>query len=132
MERTVYEIDGTRFATLDELFDEVSRVIVPGKEWGRNLDAFDDLLSGGFGTPDEGFTIKWKNHAISRERLGYEETARRIADLLQRCDPSNADALRAMRREALARRGATLFDTVVDIVRQHADADSGGVRLILD
>jgi hypothetical protein len=42
------EIEGARFRTLDELFNEVSAVVVPGSDWGRNLDAFNDILRGGF------------------------------------------------------------------------------------
>jgi hypothetical protein len=32
----VYEIEGARFRTLDELFNEVSAAVVPGSDWGRN------------------------------------------------------------------------------------------------
>lgn len=60
----VYEIDGLRFHTLDEFFNEVSAVLIPGSDWGRNLDAFNDILRGGFGTPEGGFTIQWRNHAV--------------------------------------------------------------------
>src|SRR5262245_56630831 len=70
------EIDGARFGSLEEFYDEVGEQLIPGATWGRNLDAFDDILRGGFGTPDEGFVLVWKNHAISRERLGYKETVR--------------------------------------------------------
>jgi RNAse (barnase) inhibitor barstar len=65
-----YEIDGTTFRDLDGFFGEISRVLIPGAEWGRNLDAFNDILRGGFGTPEHGFTLRWKNHALSRHRLG--------------------------------------------------------------
>jgi hypothetical protein len=58
-----------RFSTLQEFFEEVSRVLIPGQSWGRNLDAFNDMLRGSFGTPSGGFTINWKNHAPSKERL---------------------------------------------------------------
>ena len=36
--KSVYEIDGCDFATLEEFFDAVSRVLIPGAEWGHNLD----------------------------------------------------------------------------------------------
>ena len=48
----LYEIDGKNFSTLEEFYDEISRVLIPGAQWGRNLDAFNDILRGGFGTPD--------------------------------------------------------------------------------
>jgi RNAse (barnase) inhibitor barstar len=43
---TTYILDGTRFYTLEELFDEVTRSFRV-EPWGRNLDAFNDILSGG-------------------------------------------------------------------------------------
>ena len=70
----IYEIDGANFSTLDEFYDEITRVVIPDMYWGRNLDAFDDILSGGFGTPEEGFTLRWTNHKLSRQRLPKFET----------------------------------------------------------
>jgi RNAse (barnase) inhibitor barstar len=72
MAKEVYEIDGCDFRDLKEFYDEISRVLIPGVEWGRNLDAFNDILRGGFGTPHFGFVLRWKNSAVSRQRLGPE------------------------------------------------------------
>jgi hypothetical protein len=41
---------------------------------GPQPGRINDILRGGFGTPDDGFTLRWKNHDISRQRLGYRET----------------------------------------------------------
>ncbi|HEY7372734.1 MAG TPA: barstar family protein [Polyangia bacterium] len=40
--------------------------------WRGNLDAFNDILRGGFGTPDGGFVLVWQDHATSQHRLGLE------------------------------------------------------------
>src|SRR5438093_13764258 len=72
---TVYEIDGRRFSTLEDFYAEVSRVVIPGADWGHNLDAFNDIFRGGFGTPEGGFTVRWLQHAVSKDRLGCPETA---------------------------------------------------------
>ena len=61
----IYEIDGERFSTLEEFYSEIDRVMRLSA-WGHNLDAFNDVLRGGFGTPQEGFTIRWKNHGTSK------------------------------------------------------------------
>jgi RNAse (barnase) inhibitor barstar len=131
----VYEIDGRRFYTLEGFFDEISTVLIPGSEWGRNLDAFNDILRGGFGTPEGGFTIRWQNHALSQERLGYNETIRQLEARLQRCHPSNRQAVAAELAAARAGRGPTVFDWLVEIVREHGPdgAESeDGVHLVLD
>lgn len=42
----------------------------PGGCFGRNLDAFADCLTGGFGTPEDGdFTVEWRDHDVSRRAL---------------------------------------------------------------
>ena len=43
---TVYEIDGRRFSTLEGFYDEASRLVTPGADWGHNLDALNDNLRG--------------------------------------------------------------------------------------
>lgn len=40
----VYEIDGVNFSTLEEFYEEISRVLVPGATWGRNLDGSVELV----------------------------------------------------------------------------------------
>ncbi len=70
MAKEIYEIDGGDFRDLQEFYDVISRVLIPGVDWGRNLNAFNDILRGGFGTPDVGFVLRWKNSSVSRKRLG--------------------------------------------------------------
>lgn len=129
-----YILDGCRFSTLEEFYDEVSRVLIPNVRWGRNLDAFDDILRGGFGTPEEGFQIRWVNVRLSRDRLGYTETARQLKLRLERCHPSNrADVSQDLRR-AEQREGRTVFDWLVEIIRDHGeggDENEDQVALIL-
>lgn len=115
----VYEIDGRDFSTLEEFAEVVSRVLIPHAEWGGNLDAFNDILRGGLGTPDGGFVLRWKNSAISRERLGYPETARQLEIRLSRCHPANRDSV--SRELAAARMGVgpTVFHWLIEIIRDH-------------
>jgi RNAse (barnase) inhibitor barstar len=40
----IYEIDGERFSTLEEFYDEIDRVMRLAP-WGHNLDAFNDILA---------------------------------------------------------------------------------------
>src|SRR3954452_6697076 len=87
--KPTYEIDGARFSTLEDFFEEISRVLIPGAEWGHNLDAFNDILRGGFGTPDGGFVLRWMNSELSRERLGHAETVRQLERRLEGCHSSN-------------------------------------------
>jgi RNAse (barnase) inhibitor barstar len=117
--RRVYEIDGTDFASLEDFFDEISRKLIPDASWGRNLDAFNDVLRGGFGTPKDGFVLRWKNSQISRERLGYAETIRQLQSRLARCHATNRYGVAEDLAAAEAHRGETVFDWLVDIVHIH-------------
>lgn len=120
-QRPVREIDGAHFSSLEGFWDEVERVLIPGAAWGRNLDAFNDILRGGFGTPEGGFTLRWRNAARSRETLGHEETARWLEARLPKVHPTNRDDFRRRLKDARAGRGETLFETLVDLIRGHAD-----------
>ncbi len=130
----VYEIDGTRFSTLEEFYDELQRALSLSP-WGRNLDAFNDVLRGGFGTPDDGFTILWKNHTASRQRLGYPETARQLELRLQGCHPANRKSVSDDLEIAKTNRGPTVFDWLVEMFRSHGRGgkeEQDGVRLLLE
>ena len=48
-DRPVCELHGSKIGSLVDFWDEVSESSIPGAQWGRNLDAFNDILRGGFG-----------------------------------------------------------------------------------
>lgn len=56
----VLVIDGANISDLDGFAREFSRLLC-GHTWRGNLDAFNDLLRGGFGTPENGWVLKWLN-----------------------------------------------------------------------
>lgn len=116
---TRYTIEGSRFTTLEGFFAEIGRVLLPGVSWGQNLDAFDDILHGGFGTPPEGFTLVWRDAARSRQVLGYAETVRQLERRLARCHPDNRAAVATDLARARRGRGLTVFDWLVAIIADH-------------
>ena len=133
--KKVYEIDGSAFSTLEEFFEEISNKVIPGTDWGRNLDAFNDILRGGFGTPEDGFTIKWLNSNISKERLGYSETVRQLEKRLKRCHPSNREYVAKELEEAKRGHGSIVFDWLVEIIQVHCpggEESEDGVVLCLE
>jgi RNAse (barnase) inhibitor barstar len=132
--KTVYEIDGLDFSTLEEFYEVINRVLVPGAAWGRNLDAFNDILRGGFGTPEDGFVLRWKNSSVSRERLGYPETIRQLEVRLRRCHPENRALVEQDLNQAQNQSGPTVFDWLLEIIQIHCSGGSeetDGVELIL-
>ncbi len=68
-----YIIDGAKFSTKNGFYNYIEKTFTQGLNYriGRNLNAFRDVMSGGFGMHDcdEHIIIKWKNLAKSRKRL---------------------------------------------------------------
>ena len=68
-----YIIDGGKFSSKNGFFNYIEENFTQGLDFkiGRNLNAFQDVLCGGFGMHayDEHIVIIWKNLAKSRERL---------------------------------------------------------------
>ena len=127
-------IDGAAFDTLEGFFRHFSEIALGGGPWGRNLDAFNDVLRGGFGTPDGGFILEWRNHALSRFRLGHAETARQYERMLQTCHPNHVAHFESLRRDAMRGEGATVFDWITGIIADHGpggDESEDGIELVL-
>jgi len=130
-----YILDGAKVTSLESFYEQVSISLIPGTDWGRNLDSFNDILRGGFGTPERGFILRWTHSDVSREHLGYPETVRQLERQLERCHSTNRATLRVKLGEARQGKGATVFDWLVEIIRDH---DAGGeqaednVRLVLE
>ena len=130
----MYEIDGARFSTLEEFFDEISRVLIPGAQWGHGLNSFNDILRGGFGTPDDGYILVWKNSDLSRDRLGYSETVRQLSRNLKNSQPWYRQSIEIDLNQAMNRMGPTVFDWLVEIIRIHCRGgaeEEDNVELIL-
>lgn len=68
-DKPVLVIDGSQFEDLDGFAREFSKFLNDW-EWHGNLDAFNDILRGGFGTPEGGFVLRWTNSDRSSEALG--------------------------------------------------------------
>ena len=68
-----FTVNGNKFRTQKSFHKYAEEIFTYGLSWetGRNLDAFADILSGGFGQHDYGEKIKviWINIKKSEERL---------------------------------------------------------------
>ena len=67
-------IDGKRFSNQEEFYSEIDRLLTRNLDWktGHNLDAFADLLCGGFGFHEYGekLEIIWSEAEKSKSDLG--------------------------------------------------------------
>ncbi|MEV7326364.1 barstar family protein [Streptomyces sp. NPDC093970] len=117
-----YVLDGTQIKTLEDFWRTIGEAINgPGGHFGRNLDAFADCLSGGFGAPDDDdYVVEWRDHQVSREYLGHPETARQLEIRLTHCHPTNRPSVGADLAAARVGRGSTVFDWLVTIFDDRA------------
>jgi RNAse (barnase) inhibitor barstar len=78
MNRKTILLDANRFSTLASFYQEVENACTKDLGWsiGRNLDAFNDVLWGGFGVHDyeEPVQLIWLHSDKSRRDLGWAET----------------------------------------------------------
>lgn len=89
-----YILDGEKFSNIEGFLEETARMLTDGLAWtpGRNLDAFNDLLRGGFGRHEYGepILLKWRHYEKSKKDLGHENILRIIEIILQ-CNESGHD-----------------------------------------
>jgi GNAT superfamily N-acetyltransferase len=125
-------IDGAAFDDFDGFVREFNRLLCH-HTWNGNLDAFNDILRGGFGTPETTWTLRWADAERSRRVLGHPAMARWLQRNLQSCHPTNRAGVEARLRAAQRGEGETLFGLIVEIIREHApDGDETGYRIVLE
>ena len=120
-------IDGENFSSLEGFFDEMDKLLTKDLDFktGHNLDAFNDLLRGGFGVHEYGqpLEILWVHADKSRNDLGYQATEIDLQKRLQRCHPTNRESILKKIEACKNHQGPTLFDTIVEII---TDTDDSG------
>lgn len=105
-----YVIDGSKARTWPEIVASIN-AFIPGSEWqGNSLDALDDILYGGYGTPEK-FVVVWKASEVSRQALGLDETRSYFKNM-----PTAYTLNAAGKTEP---RSKTLFETLVEIFEGH-------------
>jgi len=116
-------IDGIRYNDIDGFYDEIDKVLTKGLTWrtGHNLDALNDLLRGGFGVHEygEAIVIIWKNAKKSRVDFGYDATIKHYERVLTRCHPTNANSVSSLLEDAKQKKGATLFEILIQLIQSH-------------
>ena len=152
MDKPIYIIDGDRFSDLEGFYDEVEQHLIPDTFWGRNLDAFNDILRGGVGLPRT-FILVWKNIDKSQARLGHEQTGKRFQDKKQefienslqnerKSHPESQNLSDEILLEKLAKQyqeyftymddnislarqkqGRTLFDQIIEIIAENKNVE---------
>jgi RNAse (barnase) inhibitor barstar len=123
MSRKTILFDANRFSTLASFYQEVENTCTKDLGWsiGRNLDAFNDVLWGGFGVHDyeEPVQLIWLHSDKSRQDLGWTETINYLTAKLTTGPSSTAASANRDLVLAETHTGKTLFEIIVDIIKEH-------------
>ena len=123
MSKKIYTIDGAKFANFEEFRDTLNQEFAFTLEWNGNFDALSDLLEGGYGTPEEGFIVRWLNFGQSKDALGYQETLHWLESVLSRVHPSGRESWETRIALSKQNQGEALWMSVVDVITNHKHID---------
>ncbi|MCD8030908.1 MAG: barstar family protein [Bacteroides sp.] len=83
MART-FTIEGSRIEDIPSFYKEINRVFMAKEDWklGESLDAFNDMLYGGYGEIEgnEEIRLVWKDFEKNRTDLGVELTKKLLPE----------------------------------------------------
>jgi RNAse (barnase) inhibitor barstar len=123
MDKKTIVLDANEFSTLQSFYKAVEKAFTKDLGWhiGRNLNAFNDVLRGGFGIHDyeEPVRLLWLHSDKSRVDLGWKETVKYILAKLTTCHPSNVESVKSDLVLAQSHKGKTLFELIIDIIERH-------------
>lgn len=90
----IFILDGNNFNDINGFYDEIDKLLTKDLSWktGHNLDAFNDLLRGGFNVFEFGepITIRWINYNKSKKDLG-DDLILKLLEIMLHCDDTNHD-----------------------------------------
>jgi RNAse (barnase) inhibitor barstar len=117
----IVEIDGRDFPSLDEFFEVIGAALIPGAPWGKNLDAFNDLLCWPLARDPEPYVLVWRRSRLSQRRLNHGAAELYWHHVIRAGGgkPSAWQADQLTRAERCE--GPTAFDWIVQIIEGHPD-----------
>jgi RNAse (barnase) inhibitor barstar len=88
-----FVLDGHKIESDRAFLSEFSLSVPITVEIVSSVDRFNDVLRGGYGTPDGGFILRWKNSAHSRTKfkkrvISFDE----LVDLIRQHGPGGEEA----------------------------------------
>ena len=123
MNKQIITINGNNFSDLESFYDEIDRVLTKDLDWetGHNLDAFNDLLRGGFGIYEyeEPIKLTWENISKSKSDLGLEATKKWYERKISENKTINQQFFKDKLKELTENNGQTLFDIILEIISEH-------------
>lgn len=120
---TTITINGYNIHDIPSFYKEINRVFMADEDWriADSLDAFNDLLYGGFGIikGNEVIHLIWLNFEQNRKDLGAALTKAYYQKKLESPTVFNADFVRKKLEELENNGGQTYFEIILEIIGEH-------------
>ena len=116
-------IEGKNIQDIPSFYKEINRVFMQNEDWelGESLDAFDDLLFGGFGMLKgmPNIQLIWNNSTLCSHTLGYDTTRAYYLKKLAPGTPFSKSYHQRKLTELEAGNGQTYFQIIQNIISDH-------------
>ena len=123
----ILTIVGHNITDIPSFYDEINRVFMADVGWtlGQSLDAFNDMLHGGYGAiaGNEPIRIVWQDIGNSRLALGLETTRDFLQNKLLQPEVFNADLILNQLSELDGGAGKTYFEIIIEIIADHPNIE---------
>lgn len=120
-------IEGDEIYNIASFYEEINRVFMPNEDWkiGESLDAFSDLLYGGFGEIKGNEPIKfiWRNIEKSKIALGLEITQAFYKDKLSNPGLYNVQWIQDKLNALEKGEGQTYYEIIIEILSAHPNIE---------
>lgn len=120
-------INGSAIKDLVSFYEEINRVFMSDENWKirNSLDAFNDLLYGGFGAVKtaEPIDLIWLDIERSKEALGYKATKAFYEEKLKPGSLFNKALFERKLALLESGTGETYFDIIMSIISDHQNID---------
>lgn len=117
------EIEGNTINDITSFYKEINRAFMLGESWliGQSLDAFNDLLFGGYGALQGAQSVKlvWRHMDHCRKALGYQTTRDYYLEKLKPGSPYNKKLFTEKLVALDNGSDETYFDSIMSIIAQH-------------
>lgn len=118
-------LNGAHVHDIPSFYAEVNAVFMADESWqlGQSLDAFNDLLYGGFGAlcGNEPVTLVWLHAEHSRTALGLDATRRYYQDKLAQPECFNSAHFQRQLDALENGSGQTYFDILLELIAEHSN-----------
>ena len=118
-------IEGKNITDIATFYQEINRVFMSNENWkiAPSLDAFNDLLYGGFGAIDskESTTLIWKNFEENRKTLGLKTTKKFYESKLTAPEIYNINFVKGKITALESSNGSTYFEIILEIISDHSN-----------